>query len=444
MGIVQPRRAAAEVSDEDFKKLADAVAQLDQKVETLQQTHEKDQETIRQLQRQIGKTKAIASDAQQKADDATQKLQQPVNPMVDLSNAATHNVVLAGDAEIQFGRTTGQHSSFTLADFAPIFLYRANDNILFEVGFDIRLQNGAASLQNNQTGNLGSQTSVDLSFAQLDYILNDYVTVVAGDMLLPLGTYQERGAGWLNKIPDDPLPRSILPSSGVGVLLRGAFPVGKAGDSLTYSIYGVNGPSSVDGTGNSTYTDNNGNVMPNLDLGGNIGITSSGNNANLHNDPSGGGRLGYFHAFKPHYDFEIGISGQRGEWDNAGNRDWSAAVVDAAVHVSPYFELKGEYINTWVETDDIGTFKPNGWWIQGSYKLAGLGLEMPYISNVELVSRYDMLNDGLGTKTTRTTAGVVYYFTNTLQFEGDYEWLRSRGPAAVPDSAFILQLSYGF
>ncbi|HWB59227.1 MAG TPA: porin, partial [Chthoniobacteraceae bacterium] len=390
-----------------------------------------------------GKTKETANEAEQKADEAAQKLAQPITAVPDLLNAATHNVVLAGDAEVQFGRTTGQHSSFTLADFAPVFLYRANDNILFEAGFDINLQNGGVTLANGQTGNLGTQTSVTLTFAQLDYTLNDYVTIVAGEMLLPLGTYTERNAGWLNKIPDDPLARSVLPESGAGVQLRGAIPVGKTGDAFSYSVYGVNGPGSVDGSGNSTYTDSNGNVMPNLDLGGNIGITSNGNNANLNNNPSGGGRLAYFKPFKPHYDVEAGISGQTGEWDNSGDR-WSAFVFDAAVHLSPNFEVKGEYINSWVGTTDIGTYQPHGWWIQGGYKLAGLNLEMPYINNVELVSRYDTLDDGLGTKTQRATAGFIYYFTDTLLLEGDYEWLHSRGPNAMPDSGFVLQLSYGF
>ena len=40
---------------------------------------------------------------------------------------------------------------------------------------------------------------MDLSFATLDYTLNDYMTVVAGDMLLPLGTYSERAAGWYRR-----------------------------------------------------------------------------------------------------------------------------------------------------------------------------------------------------------------------------------------------------
>ena len=53
------------------------------------------------------------------------------------------------------------------------------------------------------------------------------------------------------------------------------------------------------------------------------------------------------------------------------------------------------------------------------------------MNDIELVSRYDAMNDGQGTKTDRVTLGFVYYITNTLLFEGDYEWLYSRGPSGA-------------
>ena len=476
MAISLPSRAAAEISDDDFKALKEQVQQLSDKVQKLEQTHEQDQQTheqdqakIQQLQQQLGKTQETAVDAQQKARAATQmqkKVQQleeqvgetqktvaegkavsgaQVQPVAPVPGGplALHNFAIVGDAEVQFGKVQGQHSAFTLADFAPIFLFRANDNILFEAGFDVRLQNGSVTLANGNTGNSGTTTTIDLSFATLDYMLNDYVTVVAGDMLLPLGTYSERSAGWLNKIPDDPLPRSVLPGTGVGAQLRGGIPIGQSGQQVTYSFYVANGPGSVDGSGNATFVDSSGNVLPNLDFG-NVGIQSNGNTGNVHEDPGGGGRIGWFFPLKPHYDLELGVSGQTGPWNDKGNRLWSAAVVDAALHVSPYFELKGEYINTWVETNDRGTLPPRGWWIQAGYKLAGLNLSLPFINNLELVSRFDRADDGLGTRTHRETVGYVYYLTNTLWFEGDYEWLHSRGPAALPGSKWVFQLSYGF
>src|ERR1700737_1301131 len=214
MGIALPPRAAAEVSDEDFNALKDAVRQLSDKVQKLEQTHEEDQKTheqdqqkIQQLQQQVGQTQKAATEAQQNTETASQmKLKlgqleeqveaqktateaqgkavaaaqvQPVAP-VPSGPLATHNFTLAGDAEVQFGKTTGQHSAFTLADFAPVFLYRAGDNVLFEAGFDVRLQNGGGvTLASGQLSNSGTTTSIDLSFATIDYLLNDYVTVVA-------------------------------------------------------------------------------------------------------------------------------------------------------------------------------------------------------------------------------------------------------------------------
>jgi hypothetical protein len=439
LGVALTPRASAMISDEDFNALRSMVTNQDQRIgqqdrrigqleklhEQDQRTHQQDQQTIQQLEQRLGETQTLATNAVQKADAAAKI--QPIHPIPGGVMSALHNFTMAGDAEVQFSRAEGQHSTFALADFAPIFLFRANDNILFEAGFDVTLQNNTDPMTGNPNG--GSSTVVSLSFAQLDYLLNDYMTIVAGDMVLPLGTYSERAAGWLNKIPDDPLSRDLLPGSGIGAQLRGAVPLGQSGQSLAYSIYGANGPSSTDGTGSAGM----------LDLGGNVGDTP-----NLHSDPSGGGRIGWFYPWKAHYDVELGVSGQSGVWDNAGNRLWSAAVLDAAVHVGPYFEVKGEYINTWVQTDDMGTLHPNGGWVQAGYKLAGLNFDLPVVNDIELVSRYDAMNDGLGTKTDRVTAGFVYYLTNTLLFEGDYEWLYSRGPAALPSNEFVVQLSYGF
>jgi hypothetical protein len=186
-------------------------------------------------------------------------------------------------------------------------------------------------------------------------------------------------------------------------------------------------------------------VLSNLDFG-NVGIQSNGNRANEHAAVSGGGRIGWFFPLKPNYDLELGISGETGPWNNAGNRMWSAVVADAALHISPYFELKGEYINSWWQTTDMGTLAPRGWWIQGAYKLAGLNqnLNLPLVNNLELVSRFDWVDDGLGTRTQRETVGYVYYLTNTLLLEGDYEWLHTRGPNAGSSNKWVFQLSYGF
>lgn len=439
------RSDAEGVTDEEFKALKDLVIQQGHRLDELEQAHERDQKTVEQgqkvheqdqqeiqrLKQQIEDTQKTTNEAQPKPEASTQV--QPVHPLPP-TPGGTHNFMVVGDAEVQFGKVDGGHSAFALADFAPIFLFRAHDNILFEAGLDITLQNTSTPTSPNKSHDSGSSTSVGLSFATLDYVFSDYSTFVGGLMLLPLGTYSERSAGWLNKIPDDPLPRDLLPGSGVGIQFRGALPVGSSGQSLTYTAFAANGPSSSDGTANHDQ----------LDLGGNVGIKGDGTFGNLHGSPSAGGRIGWFKPWKAHYDLELGLSGQTGTWDDADQHRWSAGIFDGALHLGSNVEIKGEYIHTWQETSDAGTLHPHGWWIQGGYKLAGLNLDVPFLNNVEVVGRFDTRrSSSTGINTDRYTIGYVYYFSNTLLFEGDYEFHHSND-LQEDNNLFVFQLSYGF
>ena len=453
IGTAVPTQVSAAVSDSDFDALKQQVQQMSGELQSLKQTNQQDQQTIQQLQQQLGETQTLATNAVQKAEAAAQP--QPL-PRVPIDEATVnHNFQILGDAEFQFSKATGQNAAFSLADFAPIFLYRGGDNVLFEAGFDFILQNNGGTPGTSTDSNpanppgdttptangTGYTTTINLSFAQLDYVMDDYVTLCVGDLLLPLGTYSERSAGWLNKFPDNPLAvDALLPGTGIGAELRGAIPVGDSGKFINYSVYGVNGPGSADGTGNAAQ----------LDIaGGNVGFTSNGGMANLHGKPDGGGRLGIFLPFQPHCDLELGISAQSGEWDNAGNHLWTAGVFDAALHLGSSLEIKGEYIQTQYGSDDLGTVHQQGWWVQAGYKLAGLNLELPVINNVELVGRFDSLQNGYDSgnnafdfNTRRYSAGYIYYITTALLFEGDYEFLNSNDPSQV--NQMILQLSYGF
>ena len=440
LGVTIPAPVAAAVSDADFNALKDLVQQMNGKLQSLAQTNQLDQQVIQQLKQQLGETQQTAADAEQKSAAAVSAQAMPRVPLDEAT--VNHNFQILGDAEFQYAKGDGVNGAFMLADFAPIFLYRGGDNILFEAGFDFILQNngGTPNTVYDSNGdrttvnnNSGYTTTVNLSFAQLDYVMNDYLTLCAGNLLLPLGTYSERSAGWLNKFPDSPLAVDLTPGTGVGAELRGAAPLGDGGNLINYAVYGVNGPGSADGTGNAGA----------LDIaGGNVGLRSDDVVANLHGQPSGGARLALFMPFKPHYDLELGISGQSGEWDNAGTHLWSAGVLDAALHLGANFEAKGEYVISRYGSDDLGLIRQQGWWAQAGYRLAGLNLELPGINNIELVGRYDSLLDGFGNKTERYSVGYVYYLTGALLFEGDYEFLHSTDPTQV--NQLILQLSYGF
>jgi len=438
------------VTDDEFHTLQKQVQDQSQLLQELLKEHQDDQAEIQSLKDQQGQTEQKTDEIKKTADKAVevasqaQPVVQPVSAQVKVP-VENHNFVLAGDAEVQYVKTGGvnkTHGSFQMADFAPVFLYRAGDKVLFEAGFDTTLSNGSLALANNVTGSSGTNTSFDLTFAQIDYLFNDYLTVIGGKMILPLGTYNERGAGWLNKIADDPLPRSLLIGEGIGVQLRGAKALGDSGSMVTYSAYTTNGGGSVDGTGNATTLDSNNNTINNFD--------PDGNSTNMHRRPSEGGRLGWFYPWKPHYDVELGVSGQTGEWDNAGKELWNAGVIDAAIHISPYFETKGEYIYTRENTADLGTIIPQGWWIQSGFKLSAFNWDVPLIPSTELVFRYDTIDSGINNSITgvaqksyRYTPGIVYYITNSLWLEGSYEKIYNSDGVKSSDQ-WLAQLSYGF
>ena len=425
---------AAEISDQDLNALKDtlqkqgeAMQKLSDQVQQLEQEHQQDLEQLKELQQKLQSQTIVTNVRKEAVEAVTESAPMPRVPIDEAT--VNHNFSVLGDAEFQFARIRGQHPTFLFADFAPIFLYRGGDNILFEAGFDFTLQNDTTG-----THDSSATTGINLSFAQLDYIMNDYATLAVGNLLLPLGTYSLRTAGWLNKIPDDPLARDLLPGNGVGGEVLGAVPIGSEGKLVNYAVWGVNGPSSSDGTGAANQ----------LDLGGNVGLSSDNRVTNLHGNPSGGARVGFFFPYKPHYDLEVGLSGQSGEWDDAGRHLWNAAVVDGSLHLGSYFETKGEFINTWYGSD-TGNVHPEGWWIQSSYKLAGLNrITWPLINNLELVGRYDSFHDGLGMNKRRETVGYIYYLSNTLLFEGDYEFFHGNSDDPNDKDRLILQLSYGF
>ena len=413
---------------EDIRRMSEQLQQLQQVHTADEQAHQKDLDRIQQLQRQLTAQPSITNLPPAAVAAAVEM--EPI-PRVPIDEATVnHNFSILGDAEFQYANIKRQHPTFLFADFAPIFLYRGGDKVLFEAGFDFTLQNGAGPNGHDS----GQTTGINLSFAQLDYIMNDYVTLAVGNLVLPLGTYELRTAGWLNKFPDDPLAVDLVPGTGIGGELMGGVPLGSEGKILNYAVWGVNGPSSSDGTGNADQ----------LDLGGNVGLRNDNRIANLHGRPSGGARIGFFYPLKPHYDFEIGLSGQSGDWDDAGKHVWSAGVLDANLHLGSYFEAKGEYIRSSYGSDDAGNIHPEGWWFQMGYKLAGLNLNLPLINNLELVGRYDFFRDGLGGHKRRESVGYVYYLSNTLLLEGDYEFFHGNSDDPGDRDRFILQLSYGF
>jgi hypothetical protein len=121
-------------------------------------------------------------------------------------------------------------SSFNGGTFAPIFLFKHSDRLMFESELEFQIT--------------GGDLDIGFEYADIMYVLNDYMTVRAGKFLLPFGTFMERlHPSWVNRMPTKPLGfghDGIAPGSGVGVEIRGAFSTGAS--TFNYSIYSTNGP----------------------------------------------------------------------------------------------------------------------------------------------------------------------------------------------------------
>ena len=371
----------------------------------LLQQQKADHAEIQQLKQRVSETEKKLSDVQRDAAE----------PALSEEAAATRHMTISGGADVLYQKAEGENGSFALSHFSPVLLYRASDKVLAEAEMEMKvLDNG--------------DTELGLEYAQIDYLVSDYLTLIVGRFTLPIGVVREKlDAGWINKLPIQPLPEAdataIIPENDIGVQARGGLPLSDA-LRLTYAVYVVNGPGEDDAT--------------NLVFG--IGT-------DVNHRPSEGGRLALFYPRQAHQDIEVGVSGQTGPWSKDGERNWSVVAVDAALHLNESTEFRGEYMQTRQDTDTEGTLDRDGWWAQAAYKLAGLDLDLPLINNFEAVFRYSglQLPDG---HASQYTPGLNYYVNNTFIVKVACAF--GRGDAMDADGnsldrrQFLLQVAYGF
>lgn len=385
-----------------------------QQIEQLKQRLDATDKKLGDAQKAVTETQKQAADAQKAATEAAAKIQ-PVEPVASEEATATRNLTIAGGADVLFQKNSGDKGNFTLGHFNPVLLYRAGDHVLAEAEMEMKVTDNG-------------DTELGLEYAQIDYLVNDYLTLIAGRFVLPIGVVREKlDAGWINKLPIQPLPEAdataLIPENDIGVQARGALPL-SGPLRLTYAAYVVNGPGEDDAT----------NIMFNA-------------GANFNKNPSEGGRLALFVPWEAHHDIEIGVSGQTGRWNHDGDLQWSVAAVDAALHFNEYTEFRGEYLKTWQQTDTEGTLDKEGWWAQVAYKLAGLNLDLPVINDFEAVFRYSglQLPDG---HANQFTPGLNYYINNTFIVKAACAFGKSNTVDAdgnsLDQTQLLVQVAYGF
>ena len=290
----------------------------------------------------------------------------------------------------------------------------------------------------------GSGTNLELEYAQLTYLLNDYITLGAGEFLTPSNVFVERfEALWINKLPDRPLAvyDGIQPERSIGLEVRGGFPIGPT--RANYAFYVSNGPNlnAFDPTRAGTlefnnFSDNNDNKA----IGGRIGFL-----------PIPGVEVGY--------GFEIA---------NPGTQSSSFADVRSLLQsvdlnitrnsdlLEGRIDLHAQYALSKVDQavyDPNGVFgfgplsfesRRDGGYAQIAYRPTQAKVD--FLRDFELIFRWDHLSrapSGLGAPAEqRWTLGLDYWLGPGTALKAAFEWDQPRGQPNT--NALFLQAVAGF
>jgi hypothetical protein len=324
-------------------------------------------------------------------------------------------VHMAGYANVGYSDGGSGNDGFGQMKFNPIFHYGYKDLLLLESEFEF------------EVGEDG-ETETTLEYLSIDWFINDYMALVAGKFLSPLGQFQQNlHPGWINKLPTAPVGfrhDQAVPSAEVGVQLRGGFSVPGFNDTalMNYAVYVGNGP--------NLELNEDGDEIEAVEA---LGFTQDEDDNKVF-----GGRLG----FLPVPNLEVGISGSLGNLalEDESDRDYDVLGFDLFYRWKN-LDIRGEYIRQKVGALATSVApesqKWEAWYTQASYKL------LP--SKFELVARYSDFNSNHADQAQEQWAlGINYLFAAQGMAKFSYEFNDGLSGAPTNDDLFLVQLSYGF
>lgn len=346
--------------------------------------------------------------------------------------------LLSGFGFATFDDADNAEENFNAA-FVPIFLYRISDKFLFEAEVELEFE--------------GDELETTLEYAQLDWLVNDRLTVVMGKYLTPFGTFIEKiHPAWINKLPTFPLPyqhdRSLVPFSQTGLQLRGGIPFGDGYRRFSYSIFVANGfqiaeQHGEEGEGGELAVEVGHSEDGEAEEGDEHGeeeelLFFDGATSNT-GDLAIGGRI----AIAPARGFEIGISSLEGSYDEAAQLDASMTSLDFAYH-HDVFDVRGEWLDTEAnrlagDGDPLPDQEIESWYLQASLRLSVIPVYA--LNKVELVGRFANLDWGAG-DIEQTSVGANYYFNGSTVLRLAWERTDETGEAA--EDALMSMFAVGF
>jgi len=199
------------IADEKYDLLKQQVEALKSQLEQVQETLEKYESTSVSKEEVVALKQEVAAAAEWKEP-----------------NTLIH---MAGYADVGYANQEKSDGSFNVGTFSPIFHYQYRDLVMLESELEITI------------GDDG-ETDVVLEYLTIDYFLNDYVALLGGKFLSPIGQFRQNlHPSWINKLASAPPGfghDGAAPVSDVGFQARGGFPIGNL--FANYAAYVSNGP----------------------------------------------------------------------------------------------------------------------------------------------------------------------------------------------------------
>ena len=330
-------------------------------------------------------------------------------------------VHLGGYSSVNYTADDHENDRFSKVSYNPIFHYSFKDLVLLEAELEIEVEENG-------------DTEVALEYMTIDWFMNDYVTLVGGKFLSPIGYFRQNlHPSWINKLPTAPAGfghDQAAPVADVGLQLRGGVPLG---DTMfaNYSFFVSNGP-------NLWELNEDGDEIEAVET---AGATGDEDDNFLF-----GGRIGLV----PMANVEIGFSGAFGDVgldeDDFADRDYNVYGIDGFGRWKN-FDLRGEWIRQ--EVGSLATsVAPDSqeweaWYAQASYKFS----QMPYkyLRNLEAVVRYsDYDSNHADQRQEQWTLGLNYLIAPQAIAKMGYEFNDGLDGEPTNEDRLLFQLSYGF
>ncbi|GJM16004.1 MAG: hypothetical protein DHS20C13_13310 [Thermodesulfobacteriota bacterium] len=422
---------SAQDTDGELKILKEEIRRLNQRVEDLEKQRAEEKKMVEQVIR----------DQEESQEQASTSIGSYVDERIQKFGIFnTSKTLFTGYGAVGFNKADGNPSTFS-AVFAPVFHYQLYKNLHVIIEPEFELED--------------DELEIGLEIGEIDFFLNDYVTLSAGKIILPFNVFSQRfHPTWINKMPSRPIiygghdEGGIVPVlSDIGAQVSGGFALNMfEGSKINYAFYLVNGPriESEDDHGEESGGDDNDETTTTANEGdepeenGNGGTQTNlvfGNNfTDINSNKAFGGRIGLL----PVWNWEVGGSLMFGDAEDDIN--FFMYGFDTEYQYRGLLVL-AEFIH--LKNDNVGSgeTKKTGYYAQGSYRLSDISIENRYlggfINGLEPVFRYGK-NYLPGRDEEQYAIGLDWWLLSSVPLKIAYEF-----NDGLPDRV-LLQWAFGF